>query len=283
MVSFKKLLSAALMASSTLAMATPRAGHHPHPHAHAHVRRSGSTSSMKKQGAAYNDISAVQALDQGDKGVGWAYNWAASPDGSLPDGVEFVPMLWGTKTLTQFLSGIEAILGGNNVKYVMAFNEPDIGNQAALAATHAISLFKKFLSPYSGRVKLVSPCVTNSPQQGQGLSWLTDFLGGCTDCGVEALAVHWYGESVDDFTSFVKKSMDLASKHNIPEVWVTEFALNQDTAQGGSNQQSADFITQARSFLDKQDMVTRYAYFWAQNNFLVQGNQPSQAGQAYIN
>lgn len=278
MVSFKKLFSTALMATSALAMATPRAGHHPH--AHAHVRRGGSSgSSAKKQGAAYNDASAAQALGNG---VGWAYNWASSPDGSLPDGVEYVPMLWGTKTLTQFLSGIEALLGGKDVKYVMAFNEPDINNQASLAATQAISLFKKFLSPYSGRVKLVSPCVTNSPQQGQGLSWLTEFLGGCSDCGVEALAVHWYGDSVDDFTKFVKESMDLASKHNIPEVWVTEFALNQDTAQQRSDQHSADFIRQARSFLDKQDMVTRYAYFWAQNNFLVQGNKPSVAGQAYI-
>lgn len=278
MVSLKTLFSAALMATSTLALATPRAGQ-PHPHAHAHARRSSGGSVSKKQGAAYNDANAVQALGNG---VGWAYNWASSPDGSLPDGVEYVPMLWGTKTITQFTSGIEALLGGHDIKYVMAFNEPDIDNQAALATTQAISLFKKFLSPFSGRVKLVSPCVTNSPSQGQGLSWLTEFLGGCSDCGVAALAVHWYGESFDDFQKFVKESMDTASKHNIPEVWVTEFALNQDTARQGSNEQSADFIRKARNFLDQQDMVTRYAYFWAQENFLVQGNQPSVAGKAYI-
>lgn len=278
MVSFKTLFSAALMATSTLALATPRAGQ-PHPHAHAHVRRGSSGSTVKKQGAAYNDASAVEALGNG---VGWAYNWASSSDGSLPDGVEYVPMLWGTKTITQFMSGIEALLGGHDVKYVMAFNEPDIDNQAALAATEAISLFKKLLTPFSGRVKLVSPCVTNSPQQNQGLSWMTEFLGGCSDCGVGAMAVHWYGESFEDFQKFVKESIDVATKHNIPEVWVTEFALNQDTAQQKCDEKSAQFIKQARSFLDQQSMVTRYAYFWTQENFLVQGNKPTVAGEAYI-
>ena len=275
MVSLKVLLSAALMATTTLAQP-----HYGHSHLHNHARRGGS--SVKKQGAAYNDASAVKALNSGGSGVGWAYNWASSSDGSLPDGVEFVPMLWGTKTITQFLSGIEALLGGDNVKYVMAFNEPDIDNQSALAATQAISLFKKLLTPYKGRVKLVSPCVTNSHQQGQGLSWLSDFLGGCSDCGVEALAVHWYGDDLDDFIKFVKQSMDLAKKNNIAELWVTEFALNADTARQGSNGHSADFIRKARSFLDGQDMVTRYAYFWAQENFLVKGDKPTEAGMAYV-
>lgn len=266
MVSFKKIFYTALMASTTLALPLS-------------LKRQSSTAS--KRGAAYNDISAVQALDA-NGGVSWAYNWAPSPNGNLPDSVEFVPMLWGQNTITQFVSGIAGLLTGGNVKYMMGFNEPDVSNQASMAATQAINLFKQLLTPHASRVSLVSPAVTNSQQQGQGLSWLNEFLGGCSDCGVSVLAVHWYGSSAQDFMQFVQQAVNLANQHGMREVWITEFALSQDCQNQGSNQQSADFINQVRPWLDQQSMVTRYAYFWAQENYLVQGGGPSPAGWAYL-
>lgn len=44
------------------------------------------------------------------------------------------------------------------------------------------------MEPYAGKVKLVGPAVTN----GGGVEWLQDFLGNCTACTIDAIAMHWY-------------------------------------------------------------------------------------------
>lgn len=266
MVALKNILSTALLASTALTLPAP-------------LRRQ--TSSGSKRGAAYNDASSVQALDQ-NSAISWAYNWGASPNGELPQGVEFVPMLWGLKTIHEFVGGIETILAGGNVKYVMGFNEPDGSGQSSMTTSDAATNFLQFLTPYLGSLSLVSPGVTNSQSPGQGLDWMREFLGSCSQCGVSVLAVHWYGDTAEDFTQFVQQAMDLASAQGLKEVWVTEFALNEDLSSQSSSSNSADFLRQVQPWLDEQEMVTRYAYFWAQDGFLVDGGSPSEAGQAYI-
>lgn len=270
MVSLRNLLSAALLASTAFALPPP-------------LRRdSGNqTVTQSKRGAAFNDINAVQALDA-NGAISWAYNWAASPGGTLPDGVEYVPMLWGAKSIGDFVASIENVLLRGGSKYILGFNEPDASNQAAMSVSDAVTTFKQFITPYAGRATLVSPSVTNSQDQGSGLSWLREFLSSCSDCGIGVLAVHWYGSDAQDFMSFIQQAIDLANQQGLKEVWVTEFALASELGTGGLTSASTDFLRQVRPWLDRQSMVTRYAYFWAQQGFLVQGNQPSSAGWAYI-
>jgi len=151
-----------------------------------------------------------------------------------------------------------------------------------MSVSDAASTFKQFITPYAGRATLVSPGVTNSGDSNKGLSWMRQFLGSCSDCGIGVLAVHWYGNNAGEFTSFVQQAIDLANEQGLKEVWVTEFALTTDISAGGLTSASADFLREVRPWLDRQSMVTRYAYFWAQEGFLVQGGQPSPAGWAYI-
>ena len=72
------------------------------------------TSSGLKRGLAYNDISLTKDFNSGYvfishyrctfvnfmsliyREVSWAYNWGSSYSGSLPSGVVFFPMLWGS-------------------------------------------------------------------------------------------------------------------------------------------------------------------------------------------
>lgn len=277
MVSLKNILSTVLLASTALALPPPLR------------RESGSNNQTtspggSKRGAAYNDVSAVKALNK-NSAISWAYNWAATPDGDLPEGVEFVPMLWGTKSLSDFAANIETFLTGSSPsgsKYIMGFNEPDASNQASMAVSDAASTFKQFITPYTGSATLVSPAVTNSESANQGLDWMSQFLSSCSDCSVSVLAVHWYGSDAGDFMKFVRQAMDTANQHGLKEVWVTEFAFGQDLNRQSTSGDSVDFLRKVQPWLDRQKMVTRYAYFWAQDGFLVQGNQPSSAGWAYI-
>ncbi|KAF7118374.1 hypothetical protein CNMCM5793_007888 [Aspergillus hiratsukae] len=266
MVSFKTLLTTGLLASSAVAL--------PHGHQHRHVEKRSSS----KRGAAYNDASAVQALGSNGS-ITWAYDWNMLASGSLPSGVEFVPMLWGSKMFGGWLAAIETALASGS-SYILGFNEPDNSGQAAMSPSEAAQAYKQYITPFSGKAKLVSPGVTNSPSPGQGLDWMNSFLESCTDCGINDLAVHWYGDSADDFKTFVNQATAFASEKGLESVWVTEFALNSDIG-GGSSSASAQFLSEVLPWLDSQPMVSRYAYFMCADNYLISGNGLTSAGQIY--
>ncbi|KAI9925133.1 hypothetical protein ASPWEDRAFT_120489 [Aspergillus wentii DTO 134E9] len=273
MVSFTQLISAALLATSALAVP------HKMSHSHFHHQRS-SSSSGGKRGAAYNDASLVHVLSGSNSTVGWAYDWNMAKNGGLPSDIEYVPMLWGAKMFGGWAVAIETALSSGS-KYILGFNEPDMSSQASMTADEAASAYKNHITPYSGKAKLVSPSVTNSGSDNMGLSWMKSFLNQCSDCKLSGLAVHWYGESADDFKSFVNDAISLAKNNNMDEVWVTEFALNSDL-NGGSTSKSAKFLAEVVPWLESQDTVTRYAYYMCKDGYLLSGNGLSESGQAYL-
>lgn len=263
MVCFTKLFAAGLVATS--AIAAPAEG------------KRGSSS---KRGAAYNDISTVSALSSSGT-VSWAYNWAGSLSGNLPNGVEFVPMLWGAKDFGGWATAIQTILSSGS-NYILGFNEPDMASQASMSPSDAATNYRKYITPHAGKAKLISPAVTSSTDNGQGLSWFDSFYEQCKDCKITGLAVHWYGNTAEEFKDFVQKAMKKASDKGLSELWITEFALNDD-AQGTKNVNgAADFINNVIPWLDSQSGVTRYSYFMCAESYLLNGKKLNKAGQAYI-
>lgn len=263
MVSFTKLFTAGLVA--TAAIAAP-----------AEVKRGSSS----KRGAAYNDISTVSALAKGGT-VSWAYNWAGSLSGNLPDGIEFVPMLWGAKDFGGWATAIQTLLS-SGTNYILGFNEPDIEGQASMGAADAATSYKKYITPYAGKAKLISPAVTSSTNNGQGLSWFSQFIQQCTECKISGLAVHWYGPDAADFKAFVQKAMKVASDNNLSELWITEFALAPNGDISKDPAAIASFLKEIVPWLDGQSGVTRYSYFMCADSYLLNGKTLNQAGQAYI-
>ncbi|KAJ5504404.1 hypothetical protein N7463_007278 [Penicillium fimorum] len=260
MVSFTKLFTAGIVATSAIA-------------APLQVKRD----SYSKRGAAYNDVSTVSALSPE---VSWAYNWAGSLSGTLPDNVEFVPMLWGPKMFGGWVTAIETALSSGS-RYILGFNEPDMASQANMSPSDAANYYNTYITPWSGQAKLISPAVTSSTDAGSGLDWFESFIGSCSSCGISGLAVHWYGNDADDFKTFITKAVDTAAKHSLTEVWVTEFALTADINGAFDAANTAAFLNEVLPWLDSQAGVTRYSYFMCAENYLLSGNTLNQAGQVY--
>ncbi|KAE8372581.1 hypothetical protein BDV26DRAFT_91006 [Aspergillus bertholletiae] len=269
MVSFTQMITAGLLASAAVA--------HPHSHQQSHVHVSKRSSS--KRGAAYNDASTVESLSSSG-GISWAYDWNMVASGSLPSGVEFVPMLWGSKMFGDWFTTIETVLSSGS-SYIMGFNEPDMSSQAAMTPSEAAQSYSKYITPYSGKAKLVTPAVTNGGGNDVGLGWMRQFLAACTDCSMSVLAVHWYGASADEFKTFVQEAQELASQYNLSETWVTEFALSSAMSAGSGTQESTDFLNEVVPWLDKQSGIGRYAYFMCANGYLLDGSSLSASGKAY--
>ncbi|CAI7665977.1 unnamed protein product [Penicillium discolor] len=263
MVSFTKLFTAGLVATS--AMAAPM-----------QAKRS----SSGKRGAAYNDVTTVSALTSGGT-ISWAYNWAGSLSGSLPSNIEFVPMLWGPKMFGGWVTAIETALSSGST-YILGFNEPDMASQANMSPTDAASYYQTYITPWSGQAKLISPAVTSSTETGVGLDWFESFIGSCSSCGISGLAVHWYGDTADDFKTFVTNAVATASKHSLSEVWITEFALTADINGSTDTATTAAFLDEVLPWLDAQTGVARYSYFMCAENYLLSGSSLNQAGEAYV-
>lgn len=262
MVSFTKLFTAGLVATST--MAAPMA----------------KRSTSGKRGAAYNDVSSVSALTSGGT-ISWAYNWAGSLSGALPSNIEFVPMLWGPKMFGGWVTAIETALSSGS-SYILGFNEPDMASQANMSPTDAASYYQTYITPWAGKAKLISPAVTSSTSPGSGLDWFESFIGSCSSCSISGLAVHWYGDTADNFKTFITNAVDTASKHGLTEVWITEFALNSDISGAADPSATAAFLNEVIPWLDSQTGVARYSYFMCADNYLLSGGTLNQAGQAYV-
>ena len=223
-----------------------------------------------KKGLSYNTASLLNAFD--GTGMSWAYNWADTDGGSMPSGVEYVPMCWGLKSVPSCASNAQG------ASHVLSFNEPDLGAQSNMSPQVAAENHIKYMNPLgeSGS-QISSPAITNGAGTSplMGIDWLNAFFEACAgQCKVDFVAFHWYDSSshLDYFKSHVQDVIDAAAANNVGKVWLTEF--------GTTDGNSPDFISQASSFLDGTPAVERYAYFMV-DNILEQGGALSSAGKAY--
>ena len=240
----------------------------------------GSTSSSNKRGLAYNDASLLAGfLGTGSK-ASWAYNWASTAGGTVPAGLEYVPMLWGLQA--DKTSGWNAIASAaikSGSSHLLSFNEPDLGPpnpQADLTWGAAADGYMQYMQPFAGQAKLGSPAVTNGPsEQGMGLAWLGNFTQVCTQCTIDFVNIHWYdsASNVDYFKSHVTSAY--AAGGNRP-VWITEFGAS------GSAAEQQTFLETVLPWLDEQAFVERYAYFGVfDGNLISSGTTLSPLGKTF--
>ncbi|KAF3386497.1 Alkali-sensitive linkage protein 1 [Penicillium rolfsii] len=272
MVSFTQLFTTGLLATSALAIPVSMP-------VTVEVQKRNSTTNTSKRGAAYNDISTVSVLASTGT-ISWAYNWALAQYGTLPSNIDYVPMLWGAKDFGGWFTAVETALSSGS-EYIMGFNEPDMSSQANMSPSEAASYYNTYITPFSGKAKLISPAVSSSTTAGLGLSWFEEFMGDCSSCGITGLAVHWYGNTADEFTSFVEQAISTATSYGLSEVWVTEFALNSDVNGVTDAAATVSFLETVLPWLDAQTSVTRYSYFMCAENYLLVDDALNQAGQTY--
>jgi len=212
-----------------------------------------------KRGLAYGHDSDAD-MTALSKGIGWWYNWAASPDGTLSkgftSGVEFVPMIWGgTFDTTTLAKQVPA-----GAKYLLTFNEPNFGSQSNLTPSQAAALWPKIQAFASARgMKIVSPAVNycGSPcNDTDPFDWLSKFFAACTGCEVDYVAMHWYACTKSALTSTLAKYEQQFGK----ALWVTEFSCL-DTSSDVTDAFELSYMKDAVAALEADPMVFRYAWF----------------------
>lgn len=239
---------------------------------------SGATSTGK--GVSVNNFDgATNAL--ADVRATWFYTWASDPQGvTAPDGVEFVPMIWGADSVNPTQLNQAQSLGST----LLAFNEPDMSGQANMPVNQALSLWPQLQAT---NMRLGAPAVAYGGDTPGG--WLDQFISGARarNYRVDFIPLHWYGS---DFSSAAAGELEsyiqaVNNRYQLP-IWITEYALIDFSGPTYPSQdQQVDFINASVAMFDGLSCVERYAWFSLSTTTsptgLYTGTIPNASGAAY--
>jgi len=180
----------------------------------------------------------------------WYYTYGTTPANAFQKSqMQFVPMMWGAPSGgaddTTFLAEVEGLISnGQNLSYVLTFNEPD-GSSASggsnITPNYAARLWATNIEPLKQKygLQLGAPACTGAPS---GFDWLTQFFGNCSgNCSVDFIPLHWYG-NFEGLASHVGQ-YHAAWPNN--SLWVTEYADADDTLPG-----TEAFFNESASWFD---------------------------------
>lgn len=240
------------------------------------------SSSTNKRGAAYNVASLVSPLIGSGSRISWAYNWGQVSDGldEVDSSLEYVPMLWSNRQdfISTWDSNAKTAIS-NGAKNFLGFNEPDNVGQANMDPASAASAYIQYLTPYAGSVRLGSPAITNSGTDGEGVSWLKQWVSACNNgCKYDFCAAHWYSPAdSSNFLDYVTQVHEACGTDK--PVWITEFAPT-----GADDATISSFLEEVQDALDNNStysFVERYSYFYVADGSLVTGTSASTYGNTF--
>ncbi len=180
---------------------------------------------------------------------GWFYHWGTTSAEDLTD-VEFVPMKWNAKSLTD--TRWKEIVDINYSNHLLGFNEPDGATQANMTLDEMLLYWPKMME--SG-MRLGSPAPAGS------LPLLYEFIDKCDELNyrVDYVAIHDYGEGTA--LAFYNKCKAVHDRTGRP-VWVTEFNSGGTwTKTTPTYSEIAARITEIIEKYDTEGIIERYAIF----------------------
>ncbi|MBQ0827519.1 glycosyl hydrolase [Streptomyces tagetis] len=239
-------------------------------------------SAPARKGVSLNPVDgAAQAL--ADSRASWYYNWTSSTGPvTRPEGVDYVPMIWGPGSVTDAELGAAAAEG----RELLGFNEPDMAGQADMSPEQALDLWPRLEAT---GLRLGAPAVAFGGDVEGG--WLDRFMKGAEQRGlrVDFIPLHWYGGDFGpDAPNQLRRYLEAVHERYRKPIWLTEYALtdfSQATPRYPSPREQTDFVTSSTRMLDSLDFVERYAWFTLSTRTsptgLYDGATANASGQAY--
>jgi len=207
----------------------------------------------------------MDLLMSGAHGISWFYTWGLSPNPAVMNAakeraLDFIPMAWNDDYDVQTVRDVVA--ANPNIKYIMAFNEPNFEDQANMTPKQAADAWTKLkgIANELG-LKIISPAMNFGPHI-QPEEWLDEFrqhIGEADWDEIHAINVHIY----PFWPSAVKGILNMYRKYNKP-IWLTEFCGwedLQDWRVPNTWELQAWYLSLACIYLEMDPLVERYAWY----------------------
>ncbi|KAL5424360.1 hypothetical protein PMIN04_003281 [Paraphaeosphaeria minitans] len=235
-----------------------------------------------KRGLVYRWDGAADCKSFEGQNFGFVWNWEADTKGDIGSFAgNFIPTLRTLANAGDWASKAQAAIDAGS-KVIFGLNEPDIASQANLDVPSLCTAWQANMNDFYGKVTVVGPSVSSSENEGQGLSYLQQFVEQCPEAKFDDINIHWYGPASAGFDAFKAHYEDAASKFPGKKIWVTEFGLT-----GATEDESADFLKSAQSYLDGESTCAGYSYFAVGTfdptaNLIGTMSALTKAGEVYV-
>ncbi|MBO4250524.1 MAG: hypothetical protein J5884_04630 [Paludibacteraceae bacterium] len=214
-----------------------------------------------KRGVAFN-FKYASDLPLLSPYISWDYNWGNTADDLAAmwfdaNEMDFCPMCWnGNYNADKIRSYVAA---HPNTKYLLAFNEPNLTDQARMTPAEAAAIWAPVVALSKElNLKLVSPAMNYGTLAGYSdpIKWLDEFFvqPGVSIDDIYAISVHCYMASANGVKNFIERF----EKYNKP-IWLTEFCA-WDPVPGSVSTQM-DYMCAVLHYLEQAPTVERYAWF----------------------
>ena len=214
-----------------------------------------------KRGVAFS-FTQVTDLPLMSPYISWDYNWGNTPsnDAALwfdSNEMDFCPMCWNGNYSTDKIRAFVA--AHPNTKYLLAFNEPNLTDQANMTPSKAAELWPPVVALAKElNLKLVSPAMNYGTLAGYSdpIKWLDEFFAqpNVDINDIYAISIHCYMSSASAIQGYIEKF----EKYNKP-IWMTEFCA-WDPVPGSVTTQM-DYMCAVLNYLEANPKVERYAWF----------------------
>jgi len=225
-------------------------------------RVTGSMQKSQKRGVAFNFATMEDAATLSPY-ISWSYNWGNSigyePIAAWMDAneIEYCPMCWsGSYSKDKIRAYVAA---HPSTKYLLAFNEPNLTDQANMIPSKAAELWPDFLALAKElHLKIVAPAMNYGTLAGYSdpIKWMDEFLAqpGVSIDDIDVISLHCYMASQKALQSFVERFY----KYNKP-IWMTEFCAWENSI--GSYLAQINYMCEVLNYFEQCDRVERYAWF----------------------
>lgn len=221
-----------------------------------------------KRGIAY-DLKDAADLNALKSGLSWWYNWYYKTEASSgyydSYQMEFIPMLWGGNSDSDYQEVKSFVIDHPEIKYILVMNEPNLLDQANQSPTQAAREWKNYeqvkhdLAQLGREVKLVGPAMTwgTMTDYWDPVVWLDAFYAAYSSQNngseptIDYLAFHWYDYGLE-------AQLDRLEKYK-KQIWITEMA--NWNPQINSYAKQAEQMRLMVEICENRDDVFRYAWF----------------------
>jgi hypothetical protein len=188
----------------------------------------------------------------------WHYSWNWELRENYPDGIEFVPMIWGRQNATQArIDYLNNLANEGKIANVLLFNEPDLVGQSNMSVEEVVNLWPLLETL---NVPISSPA-TSAPLN----DWMRDFMqkASTQNLRVDFVAIHIYHKN--DPIKFIELVEEVYLTYGKP-IWITEFAVRDTNAtiynpNIYSESYVLTFMENVLNELHELDYVKRYSWF----------------------
>lgn len=214
-----------------------------------------------KRGVAFS-FTQISDLPLLSPYISWDYNWGPAPTDNAAlwfdaNEMDFCPMCWNGKFDANRIRAY--VTAHPKTKYLLAFNEPNLTDQANMTPQQAAELWPPVVALAKElNLKLISPAMNYGTLSGYSdpIKWLDEFFAqpNVSLKDVYAISVHCYMASASAVQNFIERF----EKYNKP-IWLTEFCA-WDPVPGSVSTQM-DYMCAVLNYLETAKSVERYAWF----------------------